>query len=81
MDFKSLVSGYYGIRSLDEYDLKTSLLQDAENYIRNFVERHPIENYDYRKEAKKIDDWGSLKMKLQDSLFLLRRIGTPRNVS
>ncbi len=35
--FKLLVGGYYGVRSLDEYDLKVYILKDIENYIRNFI--------------------------------------------
>ena len=36
--FKILVSGYYGITEMDEYDLKVYLLKDIENYIRDFFE-------------------------------------------
>ena len=31
-EFKYLVGGYYGIREMDEYDLKIYVLKDIENY-------------------------------------------------
>ena len=52
-EFKYLVGGYYGIREMDEYDLKIYVLKDIENYIRDYIETNPIDNYDYKKEAEK----------------------------
>lgn len=76
-EFKYLVSGYYGIREMDEYDLKIYVLKDIENYIRDYIETNPIDNYDYKKEAEKINDELSLKTKLQDSLLVLNKIDAP----
>lgn len=73
-EFKYLVGGYYGIREMDEYDLKIYVLKDIENYIRDYIETNPIDNYDYKKEAEKINDELSLKTKLQDSLLVLNKI-------
>lgn len=72
-EFKYLVGGYYGIREMDEYDLKIYVLKDIENYIRDYIETNPIDNYDYKKEAEKINDELSLKTKLQDSLLVLNK--------
>ena len=76
-EFKYLVGGYYGIMEMDEYDLKIYVLKDIENYIRDYIETNPIDNYDYKKEAEKINDELSLKTKLQDSLLVLNKIDAP----
>lgn len=76
-EFKYLVGGYYGIREMDEYDLKIYVLKDIENYIRDYIETNPIDNYNYKNEAEKINDELSLKTKLQDSLLVLNKIDAP----
>ena len=43
--FKYLVGGYYGITYMDDYPLKEYVLKDIENYIENFIEINPIENF------------------------------------
>lgn len=78
--FKLLVGGYYGVRSLDDYDLKVYVLKDIENYISNFIEINPISHYDYRGEAERFDDELSLKTKLQDALLVLHKIDAPMEV-
>lgn len=76
-EFKYLVGGYYGVREMDEYDLKVYILKDIENYIKAFIETNPISNFDYKKEAEIINDQLSLKTKLQDSLIVLHKIDAP----
>ncbi len=72
--FKYLVGAYYGIREMDNYELKEYVLKDIENYIRDFVKDNYIENFDYEKEARIIDDEMELKTKLQDSLIVLPKV-------
>lgn len=76
-EFKYLVGGYYGIREMDDYNLKVYVLKDVENYIKDYIEINPIEDFDYKKEAKYIEDKLSLKTKLQDSLIILNKINGP----
>ncbi len=76
-EFKYLVGGYFGVREMDNYDLKVYVLEDIENYIRDFIEINPIDDYDYKSEAIKINDTMSLKTKLQDSLIVLNKINAP----
>lgn len=76
-EFKYLVGGYFGIREMDNYDLKVYILKDIENYIRDFINTNPIDNFDYKKEAEKISDEMTLKTKLQDSLIVLNKIDAP----
>ncbi len=75
--FKYLVGGYYGVESMDSYDLKEYILKDIEDYIRDFICNSPIDHFDYRKEAEFIKDTMDLKTKLQDSLIVLYKIDAP----
>lgn len=75
-NFKLLVSGYYGIYEMDEYSSKTYVLNDIENYIKDFVKQFPLPNYDYKKVAEEIEKT-PLKTKLQDSLLILNRVKAP----
>lgn len=76
-EFKCMVAAYYGVRLMDNYDLKVYILKDIENYIKDFLKITPIENYDYEEEAEKINKTLSAKTKLQDSLIILQRIEAP----
>ena len=76
-EYKYLVGGYYGIMSMDNYDLKVYVLKDIENYIKDFIEINPIDNFDYKMEALKYEQELSLITKLQDSLIVLNKIDAP----
>lgn len=75
--FRYLVGAYYGVIEMDEYDLKVYVLKDIENYIKDFLDVSPIENFDYKKEASLIEENTSLKTKLQDALLVLNKINGP----
>lgn len=75
--FKYLVGGYYGIEAMDNYELKPYILKDIENYIRDFIEVNPIDQFNYQKEALKYKDELSFITKLQDSLIVLNKINAP----
>lgn len=75
--FKILVSGYFGIQEMDEYDLKVYVLKNIENYIIEFIENNPIDNFNYRNEAANILDTLSIKRKLQDAMLVLNKIDGP----
>jgi len=72
--FRYLVGGYFGITYMDEYPLKEFVLKDIENYIRDFIEINPIDNFDYVLESEKVKDEVSVLVKLQDSLLVLNKI-------
>ena len=72
--FRYLVGGYYGVSLMDNYPLKEYVLKDIEDYIRNFIEVNPIDNFDYKKDAESIKDNVSEKVKLQDALIVLNKI-------
>ena len=72
--FKYLVGGYYGITYMDEYPLKEYVLKDIENYIKDFLEINPIDNFNYQEAAEKYEEELSEITKLQDSLIVLNKI-------
>ena len=72
--FRYLVGGYFGITYMDEYPLKEFVLKDIENYIRDFIEINPIDDFDYVLESEKVEDEVSVLVKLQDSLLVLNKI-------
>ena len=72
--FRYLVGGYFGVTYMDEYPLKEFVLKDIENYIRDFIEINPIDNFDYVLESEKVKDEVSVLVKLQDSLLVLNKI-------
>ena len=78
--FRCLVGGYYGVALMDEYPLKEYMLKDIENYIRDFIEINPIENFNYEEEALKVKENVSEKTKLQDALLVLNRIKAPMDL-
>ena len=71
--YRLLVSGYYGVYEMDEYPVKDYVLEDIEQYIKDFIVANPIDNFNYREEAEKLKDV-DLKTKLQDALIILNRI-------
>lgn|SRR5574344_275601 len=75
--FRYLVGGYYGVREIDEYDLKVYVLKDIENYIKGYLKNNPIPNYNYEEEARKLEDELSLEEKLNDSLLVFTKIEVP----
>ncbi len=74
--FKYLVSGYYGIKTMDEYQSKLYILKDIENYIRKYVAVSES-GLSYQKIAEEIYEKTTLKEKLQDSLIVLNDIKGP----
>lgn len=75
--YRYLVGGYYGVCLIDEYPLKEYILKDIEDYIDNFIEVNPIDNFNYEEEREKVKDQVSDKVKLQDALLVLNLIKGP----
>ena len=75
--YRCLVEGYYGIQEMDEYDLKIYTLKEVEEYIKDFISKYKIDNFDYKKEAEYIKDNISIKTKLQSSLIILNKMNGP----
>ena len=45
--FKYLVGGYYGIKTMDEYESKLYILKDIEEYIINYCQNDTSIDYKY----------------------------------
>ena len=73
-EYRCIIGAYYGVKSMDNYDLKEYVLKDIEDYVKNFIEINPIDDFDYRKEANIVNEKTSLITKLQDSLIILSRL-------
>lgn len=78
--YRYLVGGYYGMCLMDEYPLKEYTLQDIKNYVTDFIEINPIDNFDYKKEAEIIKDTVSDRVKLQDLLLVLNKINAKMEI-
>ena len=72
--FKTYVGAYYGVNSMDEYDLKVYALKEIEKEIINFIEVNDLEKEKCLKIAKEVEYNVSLKTKLQDSLLILYKM-------
>ena len=72
--FRMLCSAYYGVREMDEYELKEYVLKDISDYIKEFIKDNPIDEFDYEEEARKVEENTILKVMLQDSLIVLPKV-------
>jgi hypothetical protein len=75
-EFRYLVSGYYFIESMDEYNLKVYVLKDVEDYIKRFVANNYVNGLDYKGIASEIEQNQNLITKLQDSLLTLSKVSS-----
>ena len=73
---KYMLSGYFGIKKMDEYSRKLFVLNDVEKYIKDYLKYNKVEGFDYYALANEIEKT-SLKEKLQDSLILLNEMDGP----
>ena len=75
--YRYLMGGYYGIREMDEYNLKEYVLKDIQDYIDNYFNENPIPDFNYEEEAHRVEDKLPLITKLQDSLLVLPKVDAP----
>lgn len=77
--FKLLIGAYYGVRAMDEYELKVYVLKDIEEVIRKFVNKENISNSKYL--VKEVEESVSLKSKLQDALIIINELDNYEELS
>ena len=75
-ELKYLIGGYLGIRCMDSYDLKSYVLKDVENYIKDYMKTYSI-NKDFEEELSNVDKELSLTTKLQDALLVIPKVDAP----
>ena len=73
---KYMLSGYFGIKEIDNYERKLFILKDVEKYIKDYLKVNKVEGVNYYDFADAIEKT-SLKEKLQDSLIVLNEIDGP----
>lgn len=78
--FNLYVEAYFGVREMDEYDLKEYVLKDIENYIKDFVYTNDIDINYAKENAERIKDEVNIKTKLQSSLILLNKMNAPEEL-
>ena len=66
--YKTMFGAYLGIMLLDEYPLKEYVMQNIKEYINNFIESYPIDNFNYDEFLMYVDKEESDIVKLQDLL-------------
>ena len=69
---KLYVGAYFGVQSMDEYELKVYVLKEIKEYIDDFIKENDIKNS--QEIVENVKSNVSLKVKLQDSLILLNQI-------
>ena len=78
--FRNYIGAYYGVRLMDEYDLKEYVLKDIESYIKDFVYTNDIDINYAKENAERIKDEVNIKTKLQSSLILLNKMNGPEEL-
>ena len=78
--FNLYVEAYFGVREMDEYDLKEYVLKDIENYIKDFVYTNDIDINYAKENAERIKDEVNIKTKLQSSLILLNKMNDKKRI-
>ena len=73
-EFKIYVGAYYGVNSMDEYDLKVYVLKEIEQDIKDFILVNDLDKNECLLLAKKVEEKVPLKTKLQDSLLILYKM-------
>ena len=79
-EFRTLVGGYYGVCSMDEYPLKEYILQDIRREIQSFIETNPLDGFDFSKEEEAVKEKVTERVKLQDALLVLNQINGPMDL-
>ncbi len=74
-EYRLYLGAYYGVQTMDSYELKVYILKEIEDFIKNFLKNNKIDNIEEVKAYVK--DNIPLKTKLQDSLILLNKLNAP----
>lgn len=70
-----ILSAYYGVLEIDEYELKTYVLKDIEDHLNKYISLNNLEIdlEAMRNHAKETE----YKIKLHDSLIILNQLNAP----
>lgn len=76
--YRMIVSAYYGMQMMDEYDLKVYVLKNIDDYRRSFIKENNLK-LDFTKEDELVED-RTTKSKLQDTLIVLNKINASMEI-
>lgn len=76
--YRMIVSAYYGMQMMDEYDLKVFVLKNIDDYRRSFIKENNLK-LDFAKEDELVED-RTTKSKLQDTLIVLNKINASMEI-
>lgn len=72
--YRYMISGYFGVMEMDSYKLKEYVLEDVKQYIKDYMEQNPSNNFNLDEEVENIKDNVPVKTKLQDALLVLNKM-------
>ena len=72
--YRYMISGYFGVMEMDSYKLKEYVLEDVKQYIKDYMEQNPSNNFNLDEEIESIKDNVPVKTKLQDALLVLNKM-------
>ena len=76
-DIKYMVSGYLGIKSLDDYERKVYILRDARKFKDAYVEDRELADVEFDQYCDYIDKEYTYLEHLQDALLLINSMNGP----
>lgn len=76
--YRMIVSAYYGMQIMDEYDLKVYVLKNIDDYRKSFIKENNLK-LDFAKEDELVED-RTTKSKLQDTLIVLNKINASMEI-
>lgn len=79
-EYKCLVESYYGIMSLDEYELKEYELKKIKKIMDDYSEVNKISNEDCKNIVDNVKDNSTLKRNLQSCLITYGSIEAPMDL-
>ena len=75
--YKYMISGYYGVSLIDEFDLKVYVLKEIENYISDWLKENDLGNVNIEEINNDVFENRSEVEKLQDAMLVLHQIDGP----
>ena len=79
--YRYLIGAYYGVREMDEYPIKEFVLKEIEDYIDDFCKANNISKKEQEREKNDVEENVSIRVKLQDALLLLPKLGSTTELS
>ena len=75
--YRYMISGYYGVSLIDEYDLKVYVLKEIDEYIKDWLSENDLGNINILEVNNDVLNNKSEVEKLQDAMLVLHQINGP----